>query len=267
MHIGYTYIVFGPCSGQSRRVSAYLSCTSTTITEAEVHYCTSDDTIVSQQSVLNIHLLHPFHAVRLKDGDDQHRARRLRVLVLYYFRAKRCIKNIKLTDTHLSSFKIMCANVAKIKRNDVETFLYRDGHTEAQLTTAQKRHLNEQDDEVEDDVGPSQIEEEGVVTKPAKKRKHDDSFAEYQKLVSLIRGQVENENDKTNAENSRLQMDLTLSQKWEDELKKQIQTLQRQVTSFQLTQSQIEEKCKQAEKEVDELRAWKKKIQSVCEGE
>lgn len=117
MHVGYVYIVFGPCSGQKRCVFAYMNCASTP-TEAGVHYCTSDDTVISQGSILNIELIYPFKAIGLTQSDDEQLAKRLRVLVLYYFLAKGNTESIKISEAQLSSFKIVCANVARLEEDD-----------------------------------------------------------------------------------------------------------------------------------------------------
>lgn len=117
MHADYLYIHYGPCSGQKRCVFAYTSCPSTP-SEAGIHYCTSDGTALCQESIVNIDLKYPFNAINLTPSDDEYRARHLRILVLYYFLAKKHVESIELGDSQLSKFRKVYANAAELKEND-----------------------------------------------------------------------------------------------------------------------------------------------------
>lgn len=287
--VGHIHVLCGAATGRSQCVWAYVSSDTTPVGIDSIHFCLADDTVISLKSILQVDLKHPFSGFKSSALDDEMACTRLRTLVLYYFLARGFVRRIGLTTMHWFSFTLACATVAKSKVFQVSSYEV-EPISGVELLGARKRCIDEANGgSVEQDAG-SEIEpgeEHTSKLDPSGKRKsyllypgsakrcktddgvrndisvtqkhHADStqFAEYQKFVQTIREQTNAENSVLKAENGSLKLDLAHLRTREAELSKE----------HELFRSNSEEELEKLRAQVDELQAFKMKIQRACGAE
>ncbi|KAF3003681.1 hypothetical protein E8E13_008645 [Curvularia kusanoi] len=273
IRIGWAHIVFGPASGQSRCALAYISSRTQHIGIDDVHFCLSDDTVIPRGTVSKVDLTFPFSTFKSLEIDNGKPCRRLQTLVLYYYLVKGYLQHVRLTKAHLVSFEMACSLVARTKKGRLypyETF----PALETVAVTAEKCQTDtESDGHKEEEL---QIETVGEQTSPEKKRKMNDGmsndataplqhvdttpFAEYQRLVQMIRKESDIEISSLKEDNCSLKKQLSLVHAREAE------TVKGHEDRYEALDNATKEEIKGLQAQIQELQAFKTSIQRVCGG-
>lgn len=144
----------GPYAGSSRLVYAYIDCEGSTIDPNGVHFCFSNDSIISRKHVAMIELLHPFNSARYPGEATEDLVTPLSTLVTYYFLARGFVNELQWSTDHLELFEETC--VAYARHGRYESYPQNSGMTSHVLR--QKRYIVEESNDDSQREGEASFE-------------------------------------------------------------------------------------------------------------